>query len=65
MSSIALTVSGCWWEWVSASVLNGTAVVEPQPPADWVCFADQLKTLADKRDRLALGLREAAQGRHV
>ncbi|WP_330351808.1 hypothetical protein [Streptomyces sp. NBC_00582] len=50
---------------VPGPVWNGTAAVELQPPADWVCFADQLKTLADKYDRLALGVREAAQGRHV
>ncbi|MFI1408895.1 hypothetical protein ACH4Y0_02995 [Streptomyces sp. NPDC020707] len=42
---------------VPGPVWNGTAVVEPQPPTDWVCFADRPKTLADKQDRLALGLR--------
>ncbi|MER5985685.1 hypothetical protein [Streptomyces sp. NPDC001787] len=44
---------------VSGPVWNGTAVVDPQPPADWVRFADQLKTLTDKHDRVALGLWEA------
>ncbi|MEU6290244.1 hypothetical protein [Streptomyces sp. NPDC046988] len=49
---------------VPGPVWNGTAVIQPQPPADWVRLADQLKTLAAKHDRLALGLQDAAQGRH-
>ena len=47
---------------VPGPVWNGTAVIEPQPPAHWVTLADRLKTLADKRDRLAMDLRNAARG---